>query len=69
MKAYTIALILAVTSISSVSSAFCMKKYLSNQGLAPNPSTNFYNQKQNSNGSSASETAVTAGNEVVYKRR
>ncbi|MBC7466390.1 MAG: hypothetical protein H7256_10390 [Bdellovibrio sp.] len=68
MKSLAIAVILAVTSISSVSSAFCMKKYLTSQGLAPNPSTNFYNQVQNRNSQPVSESAV-AGNEQVNRQR
>lgn len=68
MKSLVVAVVLAVTSISSVSSAFCMKKYLANQGLAPSPSTNFYNQMQNQNSQSSSTSAV-AGNDQVNRQR
>jgi hypothetical protein len=57
MKALAIALLLAISSISSVSSAMCMKKFLASQGLAPNPSTNFYNQMQHHDNSVNSTTS------------
>ncbi|OFZ28651.1 MAG: hypothetical protein A2622_06065 [Bdellovibrionales bacterium RIFCSPHIGHO2_01_FULL_40_29] len=48
MKSYiTLALLIAVTSISTVSSAagapkFCMKKFLASQRIHANSKTNFY---------------------------
>ena len=68
MKTFTIAAILALTSISSVSSAMCMKKFLASQGLAPNPSTNFYNHMQNQN-SIPSSTSTVAGSDNVNVKR
>lgn len=43
MKAYVIVTLLAVSSISSVSSAMCMKKFLNSVGMNPTTNTNYYN--------------------------
>lgn len=67
MKSLAIAVILAVTSISSVSSAFCMQKYLSRQGLEATPSTNAMYMKSNTN--QTSSATATAGNEQVNRQR
>lgn len=59
MKAYLIATVLAVTSISSVSSAMCMKKYLNSLGLNPSANTNFYALVKNKTSSSAARAAMS----------
>ena len=63
MKAYIIATLLAVTSISSVSSAMCMKKFLNSVGMNPTSNTNFYNEaKRKSSESSGTTTAAASSN-------
>ena len=59
MKAYIIATVLAVTSITSVSSAMCMKKFLNSVGMNPSTNTNFYNEVKRK-GSDSSATTTTA---------
>ena len=62
MKVYIIATVLAVTSITSVSSAMCMKKFLNSVGMSPSANTNFYNEvKRKSSESSGATTASTTG--------
>lgn len=57
MKVYAIAILLAATSISSVSSAMCMKKFLSSVGMNQTSNTNFYTEvKRKASGSSATST-------------
>lgn len=58
MKAYVIATLLAVSSISSVSSALCMKKFLNSVGMNQQSNTNFYTEvKGKASNSSASVSA------------
>lgn len=69
MKVFAMVMILAITSISSVSSALCSRKYgnVAAATLMPNNSTAYFPPQYHNN--SPADSAVTASNENVSRQR
>ena len=68
MKAYIIATLLAVTSISSVSSAMCMKKFLNSVGMNPTSNTNYYTEVKRKASESTGATTASATSDTSHRQ-
>lgn len=68
MKTYVLITLLAISSISSVSSAMCMKKFLTSCGINEMPNTNFYVKIKGSEASPSNTTPTTSNNTVSAQR-